>query len=150
MKSRMATLSFRIPAALLAFAALYLWGCRKLNIGTLGEPMEGFIPVLFGSLFFAGACYLTVRALRWPEEKPDNVSKAELHKVLWLLGTLLAFVVLLPVLGFSICTFGLVVGAAKIMEARLRSSLFLAAGVVAVCYLIFVLWLKVPLPSFNS
>jgi hypothetical protein len=149
MNSRLTRLSFLLPAGMTAFGILYLWGCRTLNFGSLTLPMEGFIPLLFGILFFLGSSTLMVQAVLQVEEKASPWIREEIPRVLALVGVLLAFVTLLPLLGFSLSTFGLLLASGRIMGNRWRTSVLLACGVVAVCYPIFILWLKIPLPSFG-
>lgn len=132
----------------MVLAILYLWGCRPLNLGSLTQPMEGFIPRLFGSLFLAGTIALMIQELFRPEEKGASLPSEEIRKVTALIGVLFSFVILLPYFGFSLSTLGLIAAAGGLMGNGWRTSLLLAVGVVAVCYPIFILWLKIPLPSW--
>jgi len=149
MKKRIASLSFLIPAGMMAVSLLYLWGCRTLNFGSLTLPMEGFIPIFFGAFFFLGSLALMIASILRPEEKAPSLAKGEARKVMVLVGFLLAFVLILPIFGFSLSTLGLVFASSQVMDNRIRTSFLLAGGVVAVCYLIFILWLKIPLPSWS-
>ncbi len=72
MRSRLARLSFLIPAGMTASGILYLWGCRTLNFGSLTLPMEGFIPLLFGIFFLVGSSTLMVQAVLQVEEKAPS------------------------------------------------------------------------------
>jgi len=127
---------------------LYLWGCRPLNFGSLTQPMEGFIPRVFGSLFLAGTIALMIQECFRPEENGTSLPIEEIRKVTTLIGILFSFVILLPYLGFSLSTLGLILAAGRLMGNGWRTSVLLALGVVALCYPIFILWLKIPLPSW--
>jgi hypothetical protein len=78
---------------------------------------------------------------------PQKVERGELTNILELIGVLVAFVVLLRILGFVISNFLLVVASTKIMRVRWRTIILLAVSSTIVSYLIFIYWLKVPLPS---
>ncbi len=130
---------------------LYLIGCLELNFGTLSMPEEGFVPLIFGSLFFGGCCCLSAEALikirKESNSSPKN-GKIEVLSIIPLIGTLIGAVILLPILGFTLSTFGLVVISAKIMRVKWLTAFILATGVTLISYLLFVFWLEIPFPPF--
>lgn len=144
---RFRTLSFLLPAGLFGVSIVYLIGCLELSPGTLALPAEGFVPVLFGFLFFGGSGLLMIRALAESQEPSDRLERTEITKVLLLIGIFFLYVIVLPVLGFSLSTFGMILGTGKIMEARFRTSLLVALCVIVFSFLLFKQWLNVPLPS---
>jgi len=149
MKS-LARLSFLIPAGTFVISILYLVECLDLNFGTTSEPKEGFVPYIVGSLIFVGSFVLMIDAIlkgRKMTIYPQKVGRGELKNILMLIGILVGYVLLLPILGFVICIFLLIVASTKIMGVRWMTIILLAVSTTVVSYLIFIYWLHVPLPS---
>jgi hypothetical protein len=147
---KLTTLSFLLPAGIALASAAYLIGCLSLSFGTFSAPEEGFVPLIFGCLLFGGSFLLTVDCLRGilrGSAYPSEIAKGEVLNVLTLTGAMFGYVFLLPILGFSFCTFAIIVASGKIMRAGWRETMLLAAGVTAVGFLLFRVWLNVPLPS---
>jgi len=147
---RISTLSFLIPAGMTVVGIAYLTGCSELNFGTVSLPAEGFIPIITGILFLVGNCWLTVDGYGMARKLPTTSPKTErieITNVLLLLGVLFGYVILLSVLGFTLCTILLLVTSAKIMGAKWRSAFLLAISVSIICYILFIVWLKIPFPS---
>lgn len=144
------SLSFLIPAGTFVISIVYLIGCLDLTFGTTSEPREGFVPYILGSFIFVGSFVLMIDAIlkgRKMATSLQKVTRGELKNVLILIGVLVGYVVLLPILGFVICIFVLVVASTKIMGVRWRTIILLAVSTTVVTYLIFIYWLQVPLPS---
>ena len=146
-KRRIGSLSFLLPAGMGVTAAVYVRESFRLNFGRWDVPEEGFVPLIFGVFLLGGSIFLTVIAYGRPEEKPVLPPKGELKPLAMLVGAWFIYLILLPILGFTICTFLLVIVSAKTMGVRVSVCISLAFGVVLVSYLLFTLWLKVPLPS---
>lgn len=146
---RICTLPFLFPTGMTIISIVYLIDCLKLNFGTTSSPEEGFIPFIVGFLFFGGSCLLAVEAfikIRKIVAFPVKVEKTEIFSILMLTGVLIGFLLLLPILGFSCCTFSLTVASAKIMRAKWISAFMSAISVTLISYIIFIFWLQIPFP----
>lgn len=148
---RLGTLSFLLAAAICAVSIIYLVECFNLSIGTVSAPEEGFVPLIFGILLCGSSSLLMVGAFMQVEKGAAPIpkaNKAEIFKFFMLIAVLIGYVVLLPMLGFTFSTFGLIAASAKIMQAKWGEALILAAGVTLINYLLFIFWMGIPLPSF--
>ncbi len=147
----MGTLSFLVAAAICAGSIIYLVECFNLSIGSVSAPEEGFVPLIFGILLCGCSSILMVDAFRQIEKGTTIVPKANRAEILsffMLLAVLIGYVILLPMLGFTFSTLGLIAASAKIMQAKWREVFTLAAGVTLISYLLFIFWLGIPFPSF--
>lgn len=118
----------------------------------------GFLPLVCGVLLAVLGAVLAVRVVRRPAERsaPDDGpdvdtmgrTRRQRVRILWAVFALVtATVVLVLVLGF-IVSFGLMVlvVSAFVERRRLTTSLLVAIAASALVYLVFVLFMKIPLP----
>lgn len=146
--------------AVLLFAGLYaaVAGARYGITVEGGRVGSGMVPTVAGVVLTALAGWLLVSALRTEEvpraardETPDIHGRTETQRVhhLWqVFGLLLVTVLLVPVLGFIGAFAGFVLVVTTVIERRaLLPSLLMVAVAAAVVYLIFVQFLRVPLPQ---
>ena len=143
---KLKSISFMIPAGIFVLSIFYISQCFKLNFGTLSLPEEGMVPFLFGSLLFVGSFLIMGQVLIGSEDISSAPKKVETYRVISFTGVLFGYVIILPILGFILSTFILVIGTMKLMGAKLKTSIITGLIVVVVSYLLFRVWLKVPLP----
>ena len=122
-----------------------LWILRALRMPLWDgfAPDSGFLPLIYGSLLTVLS--LAVAAQLW--RSPPGADAENQRKPLIVMGALIAAVAALPLAGFVISVFALLLFLYAVVE-RLR---FLPAGIASAAitgalYLIFRTWLGVPLP----
>ncbi len=125
-----------------------------------GQVGPGMVPTLSGVLLAVLGAVLTVRAIREHRANPpepvdresrDIFGRTEPERVrhLWVVfGLLLAAIFAVSLFGFLI-SFGafVLVVSTWVERRRLLSSLAITVGAVAFIYLVFVVFLRVPLPQ---
>jgi hypothetical protein len=136
-------------ALALVFAALGgLWIARAAGMPVWGDsfaPDSGFLPLLYGVLLLALALAAIAQLLA-----ARTVSSAEnVRKPLVVLGALGAAVAALPLAGFALSVFGLLlVLYAAVERLPLVISVAVSAATTGLLYVVFKIWLGVPLPAF--
>jgi hypothetical protein len=139
-------------AALAALALAYLYASRQYPLDTLAAPGPGVFPLVTGlALLVLAACQAiadVVRRRRGGEERVTGYRSPYQRRAPVFMAVLLAaYAACVPVLGFLASSGALVVLAARLMGlSSWRQSVALAAGVTVAVYVVFVLWLGVPLP----
>lgn len=120
----------------------------RLGLGGLHLPGIGFTAFLIGvSLGFSGLV-LTVSATSKDKEGNKVWAGQNWGNVMMTLLALLIYIFLMEPLGFLLATFLLLFVLFKITSAKKWFSPLLSSlTVVFWCYLIFFVWLKVPLPK---
>ncbi len=129
----------------LAFAAIALSEASRLPFGTARNPGPGFVP-WWTSLTLGGlALGLLAQALR--ARPATGPARGRGLKVVALLAVLAAYVLVLEPLGYPLSTFLLALFMLRVVEPhRWAVALGVAVTAAAGSYLVFALWLKVPLP----
>lgn len=144
-------------AVILALGAGYLAMAWKMPRGTLAFPGPGFYPVLVGfMLVLTSLAYLSWEALQVlragaPAAAARAAAPAPARRVprfLQLVGAMVAYVLALYYLGYLIAiTLLLVLSIGMFGYRRPLGTAAITAAVVGVSYLLFIYWLKVPLPK---
>jgi putative tricarboxylic transport membrane protein len=135
-----------VAALALGFGAAAAYESAKLPFGTVHSPGPGFFPwwtsVLISVLaFFFLAQTLTARV------KSEVEAGGRIAKVLALLGVLALYTLTLETLGYPLCTFLLVVFMLRVTDLhRWPVALGMAALTAVGSYVVFAVWLSVPLP----
>ncbi len=139
--------AFRGELVLALFFTLIgaLWILRALRM-PLWEgfaPDSGFLPLVYGVLL---ATLAAVVLLQLALAK-DSSNAETIRKPLIVMGALIAAVAALPIVGFVISVFALLVFLyAGVERLRLLPSAIAAAAITGSLYLVFKAWLGVPLP----
>jgi putative tricarboxylic transport membrane protein len=129
------------------FAALGgLWTARAVRMPIWGDsfaPDSGFLPLIYGALLLALSLAAVAQLLA-----AKTVSAAEsIRKPLVVLGALAAAVAALPLAGFALSVFALLLFLyAAVERLPWRTSALVSAAITGVLYLVFKGWLGVPLP----
>jgi len=120
------------------------------DIGSFHSPGPGFFPFWGGIVL--GAFAILLLAKTWLEKREgikllDLWRGKEWGKVILVLGSLLIYAILLPRLGYLLTTFGLLILLFCVKDRqRLLAQGVSALITVLASYVVFYVWLKVPLP----
>ncbi|HWM43243.1 MAG TPA: tripartite tricarboxylate transporter TctB family protein [Burkholderiales bacterium] len=131
----------------LVFAALgALWIARAAGMPIWGDsfaPDSGFLPLIYGVLLLGLALAAVAQLLA-----AGTVSSSEsIRKPLIVLGALTAAVAALPLAGFALSVFALLLFLYAALERLpLLASAAVSAAITGLLYLVFKTWLGVPLP----
>lgn len=135
-----------VAALGLAFGAAALYESSKLPFGTVRSPGQGFFPWWISSVIVALALLLMLQALT-ERSTTARGGAGRIAKVALLLVVLIAYTFLLDLLGYLLCTFFLVLFMLReIDRQRWTIALGMAAMTAAGSYILFAIWLSVPLP----
>lgn len=126
-----------------------LWAALTMPIGDLGTPGPGFLPLLLGVFMVGTSGGLVVGELRRPSARSAEASApGAARRVTLFVVALIAYCVLLPVVGFLPLTFLLQVGLLRLLGvSRAGTVLLIAALATGVSYFLFERWLGVPFPQ---
>ena len=133
-------------AAALAFGAAALYEASKLPFGTVHNPGQGFFPWWTSAVIVLLALILLFQALR-SRSSAIQEGAARIAKVTALLVILGAYTFFLDPLGYPLCTFLLVLFMLRATDPqRWAVALGMAAITAVASYVVFAIWLSVPLP----
>lgn len=142
-----------------AVIALFVFGCMtalfalRLNIGTLRAPDSGFFPLVLGLLLMGLAALHGVRlhlarrkaAQRAPEEPGSQDST---WRVALFFGVVALATALFDTLGYVLVSFLMMLGLLQVLGVRKwHVSGLIALLSAAAAQIVFVHWLKIPLPE---
>jgi putative tricarboxylic transport membrane protein len=135
-----------VAAAALAFGAAALYEASKLPFGTVHNPGQGFFPRWTGAVIVLLALILLFQALR-SRSSAAREHSGRIAKVVLLLIVLAGYTFLLEPLGYMPCTFLLVLFMLRATDPqRWTVALGMAAVTAVGTYVVFAMWLSVPLP----
>ncbi len=123
-----------------------------LPIGTFRAAGSGLFPLCLGLLLMALASIflINLRVQTPPQARPDAAPPAapeSPRQVLLFLGTSALAILLLDPLGYPLSALFLLVALLRILGiTQWRMNLLISSVTTGVAYLIFVHWLKIPLP----
>ena len=130
----------------LVFAALaVLWIAKGASMPLWQgfAPDSGFLPLIYGVLLFFLATAVLLQLLAARDERPGEA----IRKPLVILGALVATVAALPIAGFVVAVFALLLFLyAAVERLPLATSAVVSGATTGVLYLVFKTWLGVPLP----
>jgi len=135
-----------VAAIALLFGATAAYESTKLSFGTIHSPGPGFFPWWTSILIVLLSLIFLVRALT-SHSPTGREGFGRIGKVVALLIVLAAYTFLLDSVGYPLCTFLLVLFMLRVTDPQSWS---LAVGVAAITavgsYIVFAMWLSVPLP----
>jgi len=135
-----------VAAVGLAFGAMALYESLKLPFGTVHSPGQGFFPWWTSGVIVLLALILLVQALT-SRSSTAQEGAARIAKVAALLAVLAAYTLLLEPLGYPLCTFLLVLFMLRATDPQQWAVALSMAAITAVgSYIVFAIWLSVPLP----
>ena len=131
----------------LAVAGAAVYESSKLPFGSVRSPGPGFLPWWAGLTLGFLALLLLVQALISRAREGPGEERGRILKVAGLLVVLGAYALLLEPLGYPLCTFLLVLFMLRVVDPyRWTTALSVAAIAALGSYIVFALWLQVPLP----
>ncbi len=136
-----------LPAAVaLGFGAAALYESSKLPFGTVHSPGQGFFPWWTSAAVVLLALALLFQSLASRSGIAQG-GPGRIAKVALLLAVLVAYTFLLDLLGYLLCTFLLVLFMLRVIDLQRWTVALGTAAVTAVgSYVVFAVWLSVPLP----
>jgi hypothetical protein len=133
----------------IGYEAMALW----MPQGSLKFPGPGYYPKLVGIFLIAASLGCLIQALlvrrpaRAAEVKAEPAPRPVAGTSAVLVGLLLGYGLLLKPLGFPIAICLFLLAAIRVFGYRRWAvSVLIALGLTIISYLVFVAWLKVPLP----
>ncbi len=149
-------------AVLLLLGGAYLGYNLRHPLDTLATPGPGIFPLAIGLLLVILSAVQLVRAggalvLARHSAEPDPPARARAEASqhasaerapLFMTGFLVVYLMTVSWIGFLASTFVLVITCSKLMGSQgWARPMALAVGIVLFCYLLFIVWLRVPLPT---
>lgn len=130
----------------LTFGAAAAFESAKLPFGTVHSPGQGFFPLWISAGIFLLAVLLLVQALT-SRSSAAREGPGRIAKVAALMVVLALYTFLLDPLGYPLCTFLLVLFMLRATDPQ-RWALALAMALITAVgsYIVFAVWLSVPLP----
>lgn len=156
-------------ASILIFSLIYTWKSLSLRVGTLAAPGPGFLPLVVGIASAAIATIILINSyieMNRRKIKDINKAKEETHAevkksadtsteenenkakiILFAIGVII-YISVLETLGYLISTFCLMLYLLQVMRVEgWWRSVILSVVCSVVAYVVFAVWLKVPLPK---
>jgi putative tricarboxylic transport membrane protein len=135
-----------VTAAALVLGAAALYEASKLPFGTVHNPGQGFFPWWTSAVIVLLALTLLFQGLR-SRSSAAREGAGRIAKVAALLAALAAYTFLLEPLGYMLSTFILVLFMLRVTDPqRWAVALGMAALTAVGSYVVFAMWLSVPLP----
>ena len=135
-----------VAALALVFSVTAAYESAKLPLGTIHKPGQGFFPFWISAVLFLLGLFLLFQALT-SRPSTDREGSGRVAKVAALLVVLAAYTFLLDPLGYPLCTFLLVLFMLRATDPQPWTVALSMAAITAVgSYVVFAIWLSVPLP----
>ena len=133
-------------AVALVLGATALYESSKLPFGTVHSPGQGFFPWWTSAAVVLLALVILFQALTL-RSSIGRQDAGRVVKVASLLVVLVAYTFLLDLLGYLVCTFFLVLFMLRAIDPHRWAVAFGMAAMTAIgSYVVFAIWLSVPLP----
>jgi len=131
---------------LLVLGAVFFVSSFNYDLGTMRRLGPAGFPLLASSLLMLLATAIVVGAIRGRKER---VAPADVRGFACVFGGVLSFAILMPHLGLVPAVFASVYIASLASPVTgVRPGLVLAAAAAALCWLVFILGLGLPIPAF--
>lgn len=139
-------------ALLLLFGAVTALLALQLPLGRLHAPGSGLFPLVLGLVLMGlaaghlGQVVVARAASAAPAASARPLTR--ISRVVLFLATLALATGLLNTLGYPLVAFFLMLALLEILDLRRRrNAVMIAASAAALAYLLFVQWLRIPLPK---
>ena len=132
----------------LGFGLLIVLYAPEFDLGSLRAPGSGFMPFLSGLLICGFSAMTLLQAFVDRSTKVEKVwAGVKLHKLIFVILMLLLYGVLIKTLGFIICSLMLMLITVRFVGSQTWRGALLVSVISSVgSYLLFEVWLSVPLP----
>jgi uncharacterized membrane protein len=147
---------------LILFSVVFLVYTTRYPIDDWESPGPAVFPLLLGTVLLILAVSLFARALWTLHRQPPPAGEktpwinllrrflrddAAERRVFVLVVILFFYVLLMPWIGFFVCTLLLVIATSRLMEAKDRvRPILLSLAIGLFCYLLFEVWIKLSFP----
>ncbi len=137
---------------LLLFGAITAALSLRMPIGTFRAAGTGLFPLCLGLLLMvlAVTLLLKIRVQAPPQAQRNagtHAAPESQRQMLLFLGAIILATLLLDPLGYPLSAFGLLLALLRILGIKQwRMNLLISSVTTVVAYLVFVQWLKIPLP----
>lgn len=143
--------SEKITAVLaLAFSAFIVVESRRYPLGTVDNPGPGFLPLLTGIALSAMSLILLAKSFMEVSSREQGAGWPEREgavKITFVFIVLVLFTIFFEITGYFLNLFVLFfVLLRPVGKQRWPVTISVSTGAVLVSYLLFDLWLKIPLP----
>ena len=137
----------------------FAWGATSYSVGTGARMGPGYFPMLLGILLAILGAFTVFYSLVEHTEDGDKVSKFVWRPIIYILGSNVAFGVLLaglpslgvPAMGLIVAIYALVIIASKAGDGfNLKEVLLLATILSGGSYLAFIVLLKLQMPVWPT
>ena len=149
-KNRLTIVEKITSVLLFAFAIFIMLGARKYPLGAIDNPGPGFLPFLLGLALGGMSIALFIRDWKKRDSQPKVPSRPEgrgLIKVLSIFLMLLLFTLFFEIAGYIVNVFlFFLVLLGPIGRQKWSWSLSISIGAASISYVLFDLWLMLPLP----
>lgn len=136
-----------VAAILIGLACVVLYDSYGRGAGWDNGPQNGFFPARVGWIFLAASLFILVQSFRSPQDGVF-VSYAQLGQVVRVLGPLIVFVALIQPLGLYVASaVFILIFMGVVATSRWYAILLTAILVPLVCFWVFELQFRVPLPK---
>jgi putative tricarboxylic transport membrane protein len=141
-----------VALLLVVFGAYLIWSGQQLGFMHGTTPGAGYFPALAGGLLVVLSIVNLLRSLLGREDLRSRMSRMDVVKFAAVTAAMLAFVVIVPLLGITVATMllmaviGLIINPSRERGFLIRLVLTSVLAPLA-CHLIFGTLLRVPLPS---
>lgn len=116
-----------------------------IGFGSLRSPQAGLFPFISGILILIAD--ITVMFQKSKENEPAFENKSQIRKFLYMVIVFVAWIVAMPILGYVVVSFLVIILIAKIMKLEgWVKPVLLAAGSSILIYVMFDYWLYIDLP----
>ncbi len=144
----MARANFVAGCVIVFFSAVAIWGALRLPIGRIGSPEPGFVPLVEGLLLGLAGLVLIFQAFKKSMAGRIDWPTGDARRMIFhLSGVLFAYLLLMPLVGFTLSTFLFLTVAIKAWKRYSTPTAVLsAASITFFIYLTFSVALNMPLP----
>jgi hypothetical protein len=130
----------------LSVGAVFAGVALTYKLGTAARMGPGFFPFFLGLILAALGVVIVVSSLK-PKNAGPKVDKFHWIPILWVIGSICMFGILLKLVGVLVAGVALVIGSSLGGENfKLRDVLLLAVSLTIFCAAVFVGGLKLPIP----
>ncbi|RBP64952.1 tripartite tricarboxylate transporter TctB family protein [Brevibacterium sanguinis] len=133
-----------IAVVLMLISAVVIWQSLAMGVGILNDPAAGSWPLILGVVLGISAVAIAVRP-----SAVNDISDigTKFRKPLLGIVSVIAYGLLLPVLGFELLSLALMIVWLRFLGGESwRSTVIGSVVIVVVLYLIFIVALAVPIP----
>lgn len=142
--SPIARLEFAFGLILIPLGAVIAWAGHEMGLTRFGVPGAGFFPHWLGFALIASGALMALTSWLGRRRNAPLPTAGTMRAILWAV----IFLTAMAVFGFVAAAFGYLIWCFR-REARIEWRLVIpsAVGALLLIYLVFEVWLRIPLPE---